>query len=221
MQALNLETLIIMEKLVLKVEQRDSSVPAYKAREAGFIPAVCYGAGKENLHVNVPYQEFRRIYKLAGENTVVDLVLGSETHKVLIHDLQMDPVYTTVLHVDFHIVNMKEKVDTHVPVVLVGESPAVKQLSGVINQSLDEVEVRCLPGDIPHEFIVDISVIEDFHKVIHVSDLVIPKGVELLTDLELPIVSVLHAGGSDSDTPELSPEEAEKAAILAAGGSVE
>lgn len=206
-----------METIALKVQKRTADTPAFKVRQEGLIPAICYGAGKENMEVVMPYQDFRKAYIKAGENTLIDLDVDGTKHKVLVHEVQMDPLYSTIMHVDFHLVNMKEKVDTHVPVTITGTSPAVKDHSGVLNVALDEIEVRCLPSDIPHEFVVDISVIEDFHTAIHVSDLKAPQGVEIMNDPELTVVSVMAP--TVQEEVELSPEEAEKAAIAAAAGA--
>lgn len=207
-----------MEKIALKVQVRDTAVSAKEIRSTGLIPGICYGSGKENIAIQVDYQLFKKAYVKAGENTVIELDVDGTKHNVLIHDLQIDPIYSTASHVDFMILNMKEKVDTHVPIVVVGEAPAVKEQGGSLNIALSEVAVRCLPGNIPHEFTIDISVIEDFHTALHVSDLVIPADVELLTEADLTIVNVVAPSGASEETSELTPEELEKAAIEAAAG---
>lgn len=208
-----------MEKLALKVQVRDGSTPAKVLRTQGLVPGVCYGSGKENILVQVDYQAFKKAYVAAGENTVIELDVDGKKHNVLVHELQIDPIYSTASHVDFLLLNMKEKIDTHVPIVVVGEAPAVKEQGGVMNIALQEVEVRCLPGNIPHEFTIDVSGINDFHTALHVSDLEIPKDVELLTDTALTIVTVnAPAAEVEEVASELTPEELEKAAIQAAAG---
>ena len=210
-----------MEKIALKVQKRDTSTPAKLIREQGMIPAICYGSGKENVAVQMDYQTFKKTYIQAGENTVIELDVDGKNYNVLVHEIQLDPIYNTAIHVDFILLNMKENVDTHVPVVLVGEAPAVKELGGTLNHILDEVAVRCLPGSIPHEFTLDISGISDFHTALHVSDLEIPENVELLTDTAITIVNVVAPSGSSDDENELTPEEQEKAAIEAANAEAE
>lgn len=207
-----------MEKIELKVQKRETKTSAKAIRQSGLIPAICYGAGKENIPVQMDYQEFKRAYVKAGENTVIELDVDGTKHNVLIHAMQIDPIYSTASHVDFIILNMKEKVDTHVPIVVVGEAPAVKEQGGVLNLALTEVAVRCLPGDIPHEFTVDVSGIEDFHTTLHVSDLVVPNGVEVLTESDMTVVNVSAPAGESEETSDLTPEELEKAAIQAAAG---
>lgn len=205
-----------MEKIALKVQKRDTNTPAKLVREQGLIPAICYGSGKENIAVQMDYQLFKKAYVKAGENTIVELDVDGEKHNVLVHEIQLDPIYNTAIHVDFMLLNMKENVDTNVPVVLVGEAPAVKEQGGVLNHVLHEVAVRCLPGNIPHEFTLDISGIADFHTALHVSDLQVPENVEILTDSENTIVNVVAASGASDAEDELTPEEQEKAAIEAA-----
>ncbi len=207
-----------MEKIELKVQKRDLTVPAKSVRKLGFVPGICYGAGKENVAIQVEYQVFKKAYIQAGENTIIELDVDGTKHNVLVHELQIDPIYNTASHVDFMILNMKEKVDTNVPVVVVGEAPAVKEQGGTLNLVMQEIAVRCLPGDIPHEFTVDISGLADFHSVIHVSDLVVPANVEIMSDADQTVVNIA-APASASDAPELTPEELEKAAIIAAAGA--
>jgi large subunit ribosomal protein L25 len=202
-----------MENIVLNAQKRSTDTPAKVLVSQGLIPGICYGSGKENIAIQADYQDFRKVYKQAGENTIVELNVDGEKHKVLIHELQIDPLYNTARHVDFLLVNMKEKVDTSVPVVIVGEAPAVKEQGGTLNLVLQEIEVRCLPGDIPHEFNVDVTTLVDFHSAIHVSDLVVPKDVELLTEPEVTIVNVVAPSTEEEST--LTPEELEKAAIEA------
>lgn len=208
-----------MDKIALKVQKRDLSNSSKALRSEGLIPGICYGAGKENIAIQVEYQAFKKAYVQAGENSVVELDVDGEKHNVLIHELQIDPIYNTASHVDFMILNMKEKVDTSVPVVFVGEAPAVKELGGVLNVALDEIPVRCLPGNIPHEFTVDVSGMNEGHSALHVSDLVVPEGVEIMIEPTITIVNIIsHGGSASAEESELSPEELEKAAIAAAAG---
>jgi large subunit ribosomal protein L25 len=204
-----------MEKITLKVQKRDLAVSAKSIRAEGMIPAICYGAGKDNVAVQMDYQDYKRTHIAAGENTVVELDIDGEKHNVLIHDMQIDPIYSTASHVDFLILDMKVKVDAYVPIVVIGETVAVKEQGGTLNTPLSELHVRCLPGNIPHEFTIDVSGITDFHTALHVSDLEIPADVEVLTEAELTIVNVSGPSGASDDEPELTPEELEKAAIAA------
>lgn len=205
-----------MDSVALKVSKRGENESAQDIRDEGFIPGICYGAGKENVAFKVEYQTFRKLYNKAGESTVIDLDVDGEKHKVLVHDLQYDPVYGTASHIDLIFIDMNKPVTTHVHLDFEGESPAVKNEGGILTKSLTELEIKCLPANLPHDIKVDISGLVDFHTVIHVSDIPAPEGVEILTDAELTVATV--SAPRVEEEPELSPEEMEAAAVAEAAG---
>ena len=179
-----------MEKINLKVTLRGEE-NLKQEREKGMIPAVLYGQKKENKSLWLEELAFGKVFEKAGENTVVVLDLeGGAKDNVLICDYQIDPLSGKFRHVDFLRINMKEDVETNVPLVFVGEAPAVKEKGGILIKVLDEVEVKCLPGNIPQEFEVDLTKLVNFEDVIAISDLTIPEGVEILDDPETVIASV-------------------------------
>ncbi len=179
-----------MEKINLKVTLRGEE-NLKQEREKGMIPAVLYGQKKENKSLWLEELAFGKVFEKAGENTVVVLDLeGGAKDNVLICDYQIDPLSGKFRHVDFLRINMKEDVETNVPLVFVGEAPAVKEKGGILIKVLDEVEVKCLPGNIPQEFEVDLTKLVNFEDVIAISDLAIPEGVEILDDPETVIASV-------------------------------
>lgn len=179
-----------MEKINLKVTLRGEE-NLKQEREKGMIPAVLYGQKKENKSLWLEESAFGKVFEKAGENTVVVLDLeGGAKDNVLICDYQIDPLSGKFRHVDFLRINMKEDVETNVPLVFVGEAPAVKEKGGILIKVLDEVEVKCLPGNIPQEFEVDLTKLVNFEDVIAISDLAIPEGVEILDDPETVIASV-------------------------------
>ena len=179
-----------MEKINLKVTLRGEE-NLKQEREKGMIPAVLYGQKKENKSLWLEELAFGKVFEKAGENTVVMLDLeGGAKDNVLICDYQIDPLSGKFRHVDFLRINMKEDVETNVPLVFVGEAPAVKEKGGILIKVLDEVEVKCLPGNIPQEFEVDLTKLVNFEDVIAISDLTIPEGVEILDDPETVIASV-------------------------------
>lgn len=179
-----------MEKINLKVTLRGEE-SLKQEREKGMIPAVLYGQKKENKSLWLEELAFGKVFEKAGENTVVVLDLeGGAKDNVLICDYQIDPLSGKFRHVDFLRINMKEDVETNVPLVFVGEAPAVKEKGGILIKVLDEVEVKCLPGNIPQEFEVDLTKLVNFEDVIAISDLTIPEGVEILDDPETVIASV-------------------------------
>lgn len=172
-------------------------------RKNGRIPAVLYGHGNASQMITVSALEFSRAYKEAGENTLVELVLPKgKPVNTLIYDVQTDPLSGKFLHIDFYQVRMDEKVEASVPLVFVGESLAVRGSGGVLVKALDEVEVSCLPGNIPHEFSVDIAALATFDDQIHVSNIVVPKGVEILSDAET-VVALVERPRTDEEMASL------------------
>jgi len=174
----------------LKVEPREKFGKANKAlRMEGFIPAELYGHGIKNVHVVVGAKEFENVLKEAGENSIVNVILNGEKRPVLIHDVQHDYLNGESIHVDLLQVRMDEKIVANIPIEFIGESPAIKE-GGFLNEGLSEIEVEALPGDLPHNFTVDVSALDDFEKHIYVKDLPVPKGVRILTDLDTAIARV-------------------------------
>ena len=170
-------------------------------REKGLIPAELYGRGMENVHLSVPMNEFSKVFKEAGENTVVNLKVGpvksdsksdhgaSATYPVIIHDIQRDYVQGSIQHIDFYKVRLDEKIKAKIPLEFVGESAAVKALGAVLSKSVLELEVEALPTDLPHRLTVDISLLDELNKSVYVKDVMMPKGVEVLVDPETAIVT--------------------------------
>lgn len=149
-------------------------------RAQDIIPAVMYGHESDTVSISVPRKTLQQAYEKAGESTLVDLQIDTQTPvKVIIHDVQRDGISNRITHVDFYKVNMKEKITAEVPLVFVGEAPAVKSLGGVLLKNLNKVEVESLPGDLPHEISVDISKLVTFEDKITVADLQLPNGVTI------------------------------------------
>lgn len=174
------------------LEAKIRSESARDTRENGGIPAVVYGKDVPSTSVMVSTSDFTRTFREVGQNHVFTLKIGKDSHPVLIHDLQKNPVTGKPLHIDFLTVNMKAKIHVKIPVKLIGTSQAVIE-GGQLHQVLDSVDVKCLPSDIVDAFELDIAPIDHIGKVLHVSDLVIDtKKFELLNHKEDPIASV-HA----------------------------
>lgn len=160
-------------------------------RAAGNLPAVLYGYDTQNQPLTLNAREFDKVFREAGSNTLITLQIeGGKDVNVLVHDVARDPVMDTILHIDLYAVNMKEKVETEVPLKLVGEAPAVRELEGSLVVNRHEVEIAALPSDIPQELELDIGVLATFEDVIRAKDLKLPAGVELLEDLETVLISV-------------------------------
>lgn len=184
-----------MENLKLAAEPRKLvGKQVKKLRREGLIPANLFGKGIKSESVQVRVPEFSRIWKKAGETTLVDLSLGASKSKpVLIKAVQRGPVDHKILHVDFQQVNLKEKISTSVPLVLEGESPTEKSGTALVLQTLAEVAVEALPTEIPHDIKVDVSKLTEIGQTITVKDLKVPKEVEVKTPPETVIISVQTA----------------------------
>jgi large subunit ribosomal protein L25 len=173
-----------MEKLTLQVASRDVlGKKTAKLRADGKIPAVVYGHDVEPESLTIESKVMEKIYHQAGGNKIVDLMVDEAKAKnALIHDVQRDPRTGLIIHADFYVVNMKEVLRTEVPLHFIGESTAVYQDEGTLVKNIEEIEVECLPADLPESIEVDISILDDFDKTITVADLAIPEGVKVLID---------------------------------------
>lgn len=190
-----------MEVITLQVEKREET--GRKVRMNENIPAVVYGHGFETQSLWVDPTLFKRAFDQAGTSSIIDLVVGKDKAvKALIHDFQSDAISNEFSHIDFFHVRMDEKVETHIPILVVGESAAIKNLGGVLNQ-LESITVRALPGDLVHEITVDISKIETFEDRITIADLGLGDKIEVLTDIDTPVATV--------SAPRIMKEETEDA----------
>jgi large subunit ribosomal protein L25 len=182
-------------------------------RKEGNIPAVVYGKHMDKpLAIMCNKNDFIKKFKEAGYSTPLTLEGKDVDQFVLIQDMQLDPVSDVVLHVDFMAVNKNEKVTTEVPVKLVGESPIEKLGEGKIQLLKDFIEVEAFPQDLPHDVQIDISVIVKMDDTIFVSDIKLSDKVEILDDMEQPIVTVLRLVEEVEEAPVVATPEAGAAA---------
>lgn len=140
-------------------------------RKKGILPANIYGEGFTSEAIELPLKEFSIVYKKSGETQIVYLQVGSNEYPVLIQHVQYDPIHDGLLHVDFRKVNLKKKIETHVPVLLVGESEAVAQNKGILLTLTESLLVEALPDSIPAHIELDISKLKELNDEIKVSDL--------------------------------------------------
>ncbi|HKD44870.1 MAG TPA: 50S ribosomal protein L25 [Candidatus Angelobacter sp.] len=155
---------------------------ARRLRARGRVPGVLYGAKKETVAVSLDPKQISRILQSAtGHNTIFDLAVDGEKARVMIVDWQYDPMYGALLHIDLKRIAMDEKIKVKVPIHLVGEAEGVKQQGGILDQVLREVEVECLPGDIPSHIDADVTQLV-FGTVLRVSDLDHGGKLKFLTD---------------------------------------
>lgn len=172
-----------MSNFELEAKKRDTGRKASRELiKEKLIPAIVYGHGLKNQPVAVPYAKFEKIFKSAGTNTLIWLKIDSAKKQVLIYDYQQDPVTARFDHIDFYAVNMDEKIVAAVPLKFIGVAPAVKDKGGILVKNMEEIKVKCLPKDLPHEIEVDLSVLNSFEDRVRVADLKFGAGVEVLVD---------------------------------------
>lgn len=169
-------------------------------RRDGKVPAVVYGRNIPAQSLAVSASEFARIHSLAGESSLLDLVIGGGAPtKALIQDVALDPLSGQPIHVDFRAVSMTEKIRTHIALQFTGDVPAVK-IGGVVVKQMDEVEVEALPQDLVHEIVVDLSVLATLEATIHIRDLKAPPGVSILNDANAMVASVTTVAVEEEPT---------------------
>lgn len=190
-----------MNTFVLEAETRNPSQKSRLLRTSGRIPAVYYGGGKPTLSLQLPYQQFRKVFNKAGENTIIELSIEGKTHPVLVHDVQYDPITDKIAHIDFMHVNMEKEVTTSVKVNILGVAPAVKNLGGILDIQKHEIKIKCLPKDLIHQIDVDVSSIADFHTSIHVKDLNVPKEIKILDKPEDTVVTAVPPRAEEETKP--------------------
>lgn len=178
------------EAITLSVNPREAAANIGLLRKAGNVPGVIYGGKTKNVSIQCSMKELHSVYVKAGENTLVEVTLDQKKIPCLIHAISFNPVSDKEEHIDLYAVDMTKKVTTHVPIVVEGESPAVKTLGGVLVTVHDEIEVSCLPSDIPHSFVINIGVLENFRDSITVAKVTVPSGVTIKSAPEMVLVTV-------------------------------
>jgi len=189
-------------------------------RQQGILPAVLYGHKIKNLNLELDLKEFEKIYKEAGESSLITLVIAKgkdeaeasslslnveekkQKFLVLIHDIQFDHLTEKPIHIDFYQPELKEEVEVTVPLIFEGEAPAVKDLGGTLVKNISEVEVKALPQNLSHEIKVDIGNLKTFEDNILIKDLIVSKEVKILKEPEEIVAAVAR--------PEKVEEELEK-----------
>jgi len=178
-------------------------------RTAGVVPAVVYGHGVASRPVEVDYKLFEKVLDKAGESTLVDLsVDGAAPVKVLIQDVQRDPLKDTITHVDLRQVKMTEKLEVDIEINFIGEAPAVKESGAILVRSMSIISARCLPGDLVHAIDVDLTGLKAIGDIIKVKDLKAPKGIEFLAHPN-EVIAVVNEPISEAELKELEAKPVE------------
>ena len=185
---------------------------ARRLRQKGVIPAIVYGAHKDPVSIAVDPKQINKIlHSDSGANTIFDLSVDGENSKVMIVDYQHEPIKGSLLHIDLKRIAMDQKLKLEVPVVLLGVPQGVKTEGGILEQLLREVEIECLPGDIPAHLDVDVTNLA-FGQVLRVSDLPHMEGkIKFLTDENIPVAHIT----SVKEIVEAAPVEGAEAAAAA------
>ncbi len=192
-------------------------------RKKGLIPAELYGHNVPNVHLSVPAKDFAKVYKEAGENTVVTLAIGTERHPAIIHHVERHYISGEPAHIDFYQVRMDEKITAHVPLEFTGDSAAVRDKGAVINRSMTEIEVEALPSDLPRYLTVDLTLLDDINKTIYVRDIAAPHGVMFLIEADTAVATATAPRVEEepvapvADVSEVKVEAEEKVAERAVG----
>lgn len=179
-------------------------------RKEGFLPAVLYGKGVASEHVAVPYSEFIKIWKSAGESSLVLLRLHEGEKNVLIHDVAIDPIKNTPIHADFYMVDMQREVEVDVPLEFKGETDAGKLSGGILVKVMHEIKIKSLPGNLPHSLVIDVSHLQNPKDAVFVQDLVVPKGVAIIADAHDTIAVLEERKAEAEEAPAVSAEDALK-----------
>ncbi len=201
---------------MLKLEAQKREIFGKKlksSRNEGLLPVVVYGRKEEATPFFVESKEFEKVFKAAGESTVVDLVTPEGEKSVLVYAVDYHPVSGLPIHADFYAVEKDKKVEVDVELVFVGESPAVKGLNGILVKVMHALTIEAKPADLPHDIEVDISSLVDFDSQITVADLNLPQGVTSLVPAEEVVVLVsepTEEEEEEEEAPDLSNIQVEK-----------
>lgn len=184
-----------MARMKLKMKKRDESGTrqSVKLRSDGFVPGVVYGKTKENVLVKVLMKDINEVKGgKIRENALIDIVISGEgddlEKTVLVKEIQKDPIKGDWIHVDLNEISLSEKIKTMVHLQVKGEAVGITQ-GGILEHLMHEIEIECLPTDLPGHLDIDVTNLEIGHTL-SVKDIIVPEGVTILTDREKPIISV-------------------------------
>ncbi len=162
-------------------------------RKLKLVPGTVYGRDIKSISVEMPLIALSKVYRQAGRTGLIDLEVGPNSFTCLIKKIQLHPVTDEILHVEFHKVNLKEKITATVPLEFIGEAEAVKNTLGILLPITTEVEVEALPTDLPEKIAVNVEKLAQLGDQIVIADLVISEGVKIMTEPETVVVKVAEA----------------------------
>lgn len=182
-----------MEKIVLEAEKRKVIGKQVKTlRREGKVPAIIYGSDVGSIPITLDMRDTTNTLNNVSGSAILTIKVDGEEHAALVREIQQDYLKGTLLHVDFLAVSMREKLRTSVTISLIGEAPVLEEYAAMIMSGVDQIEVECLPQDLPEVIEVDISTLEELGQAIYVKDIPAIQDVEFLTDAE-ELVAVASA----------------------------
>lgn len=196
-------------ELQAQIREEKGKGHAAKLRKEGLLPCVLYGSEIDAVSLTVKTNDLEKILKEAGPNALIKVKVGSKEYISLVKEIQTHPVLKDYLHADLHQISLKEKLQTMVPVHLIGDAPGVNE-GGILQQALREIEVECLPTNIPEAIEVDISGL-GFGDHITLGSLDAGSGVEIIGDPDAVVVSVVAAHEERAEAEVEAVEEEEPA----------
>jgi large subunit ribosomal protein L25 len=200
-----------MERVSLSAQERTGvgKRGARQARREGFVPAVLYGRGRTPRALAVGRKDLLSALRTAGRNALIDLRIAqdgeSQAETVMIEEIQRDHIRREILHIDLHLISLTEALDVNVPVVLTGTPEPVASGTGILEQLRREVEVRCLPTQIPDRLAIDVSALQ-VGDSLHVRDLNAGEGIEVLTPPEEVLAAVVAPAAEEEAAPAVEAE---------------
>ncbi len=201
-----------MENTTLKAKTRENKGRGLRTlRNEGLVPAVLYGHKVDLEALSIDTKELEGFLKTAGESTIVQLYIDDkkEPRNVIIKEIQIDPINENVTHLDFYQVKMTEKMKAKVKINYTGESQAVKESGGILIKNFSEVEIECLPADLPKEIELDITPLTTFEDILYIKDLNVPDNVKIMPEPD-EVVATVTPPRSEKELEELDQEVEEK-----------
>jgi len=207
-----------MEKVVINAEKRDVvGKKVGSLRRQGLIPGVMYGHNEPPFPIIMNAREIERVINNLTSSSIVTVKVDGESHQALIREKQKDYIRNQIIHIDFQILSLKEKIRSKIEVKLVGVAPAVKNFNGIVLQEREFIDVEALPADLPERITVDISGLENIGDLIRVGDLDISDAVTVFDDVNDVIVSISGAMAEEAVEEEVTTAEGTEPEVVEKG----
>lgn len=181
-------------------------------RSQGVVPGILYGGGEKPLPLSVLYADFKKVFHQAGESSLVGLEIDGQRYNVLVKDVAYDPVSDRFVSIDFFRVPLDKEIELDVPLQFTGESKAVKELGGVLVKVMHEITVSATAQRLPHEIVVDLSLLQALGDKIFVKDLAVFEGVRLISEPD-EVVALVEKPREETEE-ELKPVDMEKIEVV-------